>query len=132
MPDRASVVHLLRKATFGPTAAEVDAAERIGLDATLTGLLNPPGADPGAAATPEPVFTGDPYASLPANATREDRQRAQQESRTQILALLGWWLACMASSAIDTTLDTRGWSLEPMPVRDGKSPDLGGAPVLVT
>ncbi|WP_238424858.1 DUF1800 domain-containing protein [Micromonospora parastrephiae] len=44
MSDREAVAHLLRRATFGPTADEVDAAERVGPAATLDKLLTPPGA----------------------------------------------------------------------------------------
>ncbi|WP_238433142.1 DUF1800 domain-containing protein [Micromonospora tarensis] len=42
MSDREAVAHLLRRATFGPTADEVDAAERAGPTATLDRLLTPP------------------------------------------------------------------------------------------
>ena len=41
MDDRRTVSHLLRRLTFGPTAAEVDAAQRAGVDATLSELLAP-------------------------------------------------------------------------------------------
>ncbi|MEU1681955.1 hypothetical protein ABZ422_23120 [Micromonospora zamorensis] len=43
MSDREAVAHLLRRATFGPTADEVDAAERAGPAATLDRLLAPVG-----------------------------------------------------------------------------------------
>jgi uncharacterized protein (DUF1800 family) len=92
MADRAVVAHLLRRATFGPTAAEIDAAEQAGFDATLAALLTPPGPDRGAAATPAPQLGADPYAALGGGATREQRQQAQQASRTQIQTLLAWWL----------------------------------------
>jgi hypothetical protein len=46
--------------------------------------------------------------------------RIEHDAHFASQALLGWWLAYLASSAIDTTLDSfGGWSLEPMPVRDG-------------
>jgi uncharacterized protein (DUF1800 family) len=92
MADRAVIAHLLRRATFGPTAAEVDAAERAGLEATVEALVAPSGADPGAAATPEPDLGPDPTAALGAGATREQRQQAQQTTRTQVQTLLAWWL----------------------------------------
>ena len=41
MADRKALAHLLRRATFGPTAEEVDAAERAGFAATLDALLAP-------------------------------------------------------------------------------------------
>jgi hypothetical protein len=43
MTDRATASHLLRRLTFGPTAAEVDAAARAGVDATLDKVLEPIG-----------------------------------------------------------------------------------------
>ncbi|WP_433083045.1 DUF1800 domain-containing protein [Dactylosporangium sp. CA-052675] len=54
MADREKVAHLLRRATFGPTAEEVDAAESKGLAATLDALFGPPDPDAGAARTPLP------------------------------------------------------------------------------
>src|SRR5690349_10360175 len=43
MTERVAVSHLLRRLTFGPTAAEVDAAERAGAGATLDKVLEPIG-----------------------------------------------------------------------------------------
>nr|BFE63561.1 DUF1800 domain-containing protein [Dactylosporangium thailandense] len=54
MADREKVAHLLRRATFGPTAEEVDAAESKGPAATLDALFSPPDPDAGAARTPLP------------------------------------------------------------------------------
>ncbi|WP_432985229.1 DUF1800 domain-containing protein [Dactylosporangium sp. CA-233914] len=54
MADREKVAHLLRRATFGPTAEEVDAAEAKGPAATLDALFSPAGPDAGAARTPLP------------------------------------------------------------------------------
>src|SRR4051812_8157138 len=59
MTERASAAHLLRRLTFGPTAAEVDAAERAGLAATLTDLLAPIGAT-----VRLPAIGPDPLAGL--------------------------------------------------------------------
>jgi uncharacterized protein (DUF1800 family) len=98
MADRAQVAHLLRRATFGPTVAEVDAAERDGYDATVIRLLSPVGSDPGGAATPEPRFDADPYAGLPQGASRDQRQQAQQIARGQIQTLLAWWLTRMVAA----------------------------------
>ncbi len=92
MAARAQLAHLLRRATFGPTAEEVDAAERIGYEATLTGLLAPGTPDAGAAGTPVPRLGADPIASLPKNADRTARQRAQQQLRDQVQASVLWWL----------------------------------------
>ncbi len=98
MADRRHVAHLLRRATFGPTATEVDAAAAAGFDATLERLLNPPAGDPGAAATPLPRLGPDPYASLNRNSSREERQQANQRRREQIVALGQWWLARMVAA----------------------------------
>ena len=92
MPDRALLAHLLRRATFGPTAEEVDAAERAGAEATREALLRPSGADAGARATPTPAFGADPYARITRDSTREERQKAQQERRQQLQATVHWWL----------------------------------------
>ena len=67
MTDRRALSHLLRRLTFGPTSAEVDAAARAGCDATLTGLLRP-------APLPSPPALGAyPFARLPPGAGREQR-----------------------------------------------------------
>jgi uncharacterized protein (DUF1800 family) len=91
MADRARIAHLLRRATFGPTAQEVDAAERAGYDATVRQLVEAAGADPGA---PDPpafpaVATGD---------SREERQKANQERRAQVTATIEWWLDRMVAA----------------------------------
>jgi uncharacterized protein (DUF1800 family) len=39
--ERGKVAHLLRRATFGPSADEIDAAAKAGLNATIDRLLNP-------------------------------------------------------------------------------------------
>src|SRR6185437_6870591 len=98
MADRKVVAHLLRRATFGPTAEEVDAAERAGLDATLAALLAPTGTDPGAATTPPPRLGSDPYAEITKNSNREDRQKANKQRTDQIQQLQQWWLDRMVSA----------------------------------
>jgi uncharacterized protein (DUF1800 family) len=94
MAARAQLAHLLRRATFGPTAEELDTAERAGYEATLAGLLAPatPDAGAGAADTPVPQLGADPIASLPRDADRTARQRAQQQLRDQVQAITLWWL----------------------------------------
>jgi len=92
MATRAQLAHLLRRATFGPRAEEVDAAERVGFDATLANLLAPTSPDAGAARTPVPSFASDPLAALPTGADRAARQQAQQELRQQVQASVLWWL----------------------------------------
>ncbi|WP_328476342.1 DUF1800 domain-containing protein [Actinoplanes sp. NBC_00393] len=91
MTDRSQVAHLLRRLTFGPTAAEVDAAVRAGYETTLAGLLRPAGPVTG------PALGADPVAALDRGVSREQRQKARREQRDQVTALTRWWLARMAS-----------------------------------
>ncbi|NUT36994.1 MAG: DUF1800 domain-containing protein [Hamadaea sp.] len=96
MADRELVAHLLRRATFGPTRAEIDAAAGLDLTAVVASLVRPRGAD--ATATPLPVFTADPYFGRTGQMTREERQRAQQASREQLTALTTAWLTRMVTA----------------------------------
>ncbi len=98
MTTRAEVAHLLRRATFGPRAEEVDAAERAGYAATLEALLSPAGADAGAARTPPPPLAPDPYLALDKNADRAAKQKAQQERREQAQTVALWWLDRMVQA----------------------------------
>jgi uncharacterized protein (DUF1800 family) len=98
MVDRDAVAHLLRRATLGPTAAEVDAAERDGVAATLDRLLSPTGRDAGATATPAPRLGADPFAGLGRKPSREQRQQAQRERATQSRRLADWWLDRMVAA----------------------------------
>lgn len=82
--------HLLRRATFGPTAAEVDAAARVPLATTVTRVLAP--AEPPA----PPDLGDDPLAALGPGATREQRRQARRDARPQLAALTWWWLSRMA------------------------------------
>jgi len=75
MADRKAVAHLLRRATFGPTAEEVDAAEKAGYEATLTALFDTSKPDAGAARAPVPRLGSD----------KKERQQA-----------VAWWLDRMA------------------------------------
>ncbi|MDY7090283.1 MAG: DUF1800 family protein [Actinomycetota bacterium] len=92
MTERQRVAHLLRRLTFGPTAAEVDEAARVGFDATLAALLRP------AAAPPGPGLPPDPTARLGPDATREQRQQARKEQREQVVVATRWWLTRMAGA----------------------------------
>jgi uncharacterized protein (DUF1800 family) len=96
--ERNLVAHVLRRMTFGPTAAEVDAAETAGLEATLARLVQPTGTDAGAAATPVPALGPDPILGLGRGATQADRKAAQQTARDQTQRLLGWWLERMVAA----------------------------------
>jgi uncharacterized protein (DUF1800 family) len=98
MASREELAHLLRRATFGPRADEVDAAERAGRDATLAALLAPPNPDAGAAATPPPAGTTDPVATLGRDATREQRQQAARQQRELVTGLILWWVDRMVAA----------------------------------
>ncbi|MEU0560701.1 DUF1800 domain-containing protein [Dactylosporangium sp. NPDC006015] len=84
MADRKALAHLLRRATFGPTAEEVDAAERAGPSVTLDALISPAGDDAGAARTPVP--------KLPP-VVNEKTDRA-----AQIRTVGYWWLDRMVQA----------------------------------
>ncbi|MEV6923503.1 DUF1800 family protein [Dactylosporangium sp. NPDC051485] len=84
MADREKVAHLLRRATFGPTAEEVDAAESKGPAATLDALFNPPAPDAGADRTPPPKL---------GPVVNEKSDRAEQ-----IRQVGAWWLDRMAQA----------------------------------
>ncbi|MEY9929409.1 uncharacterized protein (DUF1800 family) [Catenulispora sp. GP43] len=81
--NRSAVAHLLRRAGFGASGAEIDAAAKAGYEATVAALLAPAGADPGAAATPIPDF---PAMKVPKQGSAPDDYR-----------MVGWWLARMAA-----------------------------------
>lgn len=81
--NRSAVAHLLRRAGFGASGAEIDAAVRAGYEATVSALLTPAGADPGAAATPPPDF---PAMKAP--------KKGEAQSDYQMVL---WWLGRMAS-----------------------------------
>lgn len=81
--NRSAVAHLLRRAGFGASGAEIDAAVKAGYEATVSALVAPAGADPGAAATPPPDF---PAVKAP---KKGDAQSDYQ--------MVEWWLGRMAS-----------------------------------
>jgi uncharacterized protein (DUF1800 family) len=87
---------MLRRATFGPTAQEVDDAERAGFEATLAGLLTPAGADAGAARTPAPASAVP--ALLDKNATADQRRASRQEERDRVRTATLWWLDRMVAA----------------------------------
>src|SRR4051812_32859726 len=89
MADRKAVAHLLRRATFGPTAEEVDAAEKAGYDATLAALFDDSKSDAGAAKPPT-------LAPIAQGTTREEKQKANQARNQQVRSVVTWWLDRMA------------------------------------
>jgi uncharacterized protein (DUF1800 family) len=98
MATRAELAHLLRRATFGPLAEEVDQAERDGPQATLAALLRPPGADPGADATPPPALGPDPALADGAHPDRDAQLKAQRDRRAQVQTITAWWLDRMVAA----------------------------------
>lgn len=66
MAERELFAHLLRRATFGPTAQEVDAAEKVGLAATIQRLVRPAKAE----SVVPPAVGPDPYQALPKEPSR--------------------------------------------------------------
>ncbi|MGC4768720.1 DUF1800 domain-containing protein [Micromonospora sp. DT44] len=85
------IVLLLRRAGFGPTAAEVGAARQLGYAATLTGMVAPGGPDVGATSARVPDLGPDPFIGL---ARPTDAQRAEGDRRRteQTVSLARWWL----------------------------------------
>jgi uncharacterized protein (DUF1800 family) len=98
MATRAELAHLLRRATFGPRAEEVDAAVRAGTAATVAGLVNPASPDAGAAATPMPVVPTELRYLLAAKPTPEQRQQAQQQVADLTRDAQVWWLDRMVAA----------------------------------
>ncbi|GAA0454976.1 hypothetical protein Aca07nite_68620 [Actinoplanes capillaceus] len=92
MTDRRALSHLLRRLTFGPTSAEVDAAVRAGYGTTVSELLRP-----GPLPSP-PELGADPVAQLDPGAGREQRQQARAEQNKQVTVLTRWWLARMTDA----------------------------------
>ena len=91
-----AVRRLLQRVGLGPRRDELDAARAAGFDATLAGLVSPPGRDPGVAATPPPALPSHepPARKNDQEARKEQRRDAAAESRR-----LGvWWLDRMAAA----------------------------------
>ncbi|MCW6008914.1 DUF1800 domain-containing protein [Micromonospora sp. CPCC 205371] len=85
------VALLLRRAAFGPTAAELGQARAAGYTATLSALLTPSGADSGAARAPMPELGPDPYAGK-TGVTLEQSRDFDGIRERQIAVINRWWL----------------------------------------
>src|SRR5690242_5579461 len=128
MPDRNAVAHLLRRATFGPTAEEVDAAEKAGYDTTLDALFDTSKPDAGAARTPVPHLTDEKTERKQAVAWWLDRMVAADHQVHEKLTFFwhGHWATSIQkvkSAALmlryqqtlfDTALGDRGAQLKAM------------------
>jgi uncharacterized protein (DUF1800 family) len=99
---RSQLAHLYRRAGFGATPAELDAAEARGYQATVDLLLDLSAADPGADAVPLPSLTGDSALSGPASAGSTAGTAARRAANHQLgqenLALISWWLQRMVAA----------------------------------
>ena len=103
--DLAKAAHLLNRAGFGGTPAEIEALHQSGFEAAVDRLLNAP--DDSAAfpkpewAAPEDMAAQERLRRDP-NLTPEERtqkiQKAQMAQMQQIYGLIGWWLGRMRGS----------------------------------
>jgi uncharacterized protein (DUF1800 family) len=85
MTDRRVVSHVLRRVTFGPTAAEVDAAARADLGATVNRVLAPVG-------VPKLLDLGPDPSAQP------DRKAARPKIQAQVAEATWWWVERMAAT----------------------------------
>ncbi|MGH9225556.1 MAG: DUF1800 domain-containing protein [Acidimicrobiales bacterium] len=98
---RSRISHLLRRAGFGPTPAELDAAASDGYDATVDRLVDFSVPDRGADAVAAPTFTPPVAASaLPADpaARREAQEAERRAQRTESQRMSQWWIDRMVAS----------------------------------
>jgi len=93
------LAHLLRRAGFGATAAELAAARTAGYQATaaalVAGLAQP---DPAADAVPVPALSPPAADRRAAVADPAGRRAESQTLAKEKVALVGWWLARMVAS----------------------------------
>lgn len=90
-PLRSDLAHLFRRAGFGATPGQLDAAVRAGYAATVATLISPgTGADKGVAATPAPTFELTPAPGR--GATAAQRRTYQLQVATESKQLMLWWL----------------------------------------
>ena len=92
---RSQLAHLYRRAGFGATPAELDAAAGQGYAATVDRLLEPDAPDPAADAIPVPTFTA---AIGITGTTAATRQALNRQLRQEDLALASWWLQRMVAT----------------------------------
>jgi uncharacterized protein (DUF1800 family) len=85
------VALLLRRAGFGPTAAELAAARQAGYTGTLSTLMAPAAPDVGGSSAPLPQLGRDPLAGI-ASPTTAQRFAADDKRRAQTQLIIEWWL----------------------------------------
>lgn len=101
--DRSSAAHLLSRATFGATEAEVERFASLSREAAVDQLL----ADAGSAPAPKPpAWIKDPWVNPERRFTHTPREewtkshaRANRQYRNEIADLRRWWLAEMLSTS---------------------------------
>ena len=82
MPLRSDLAHLYRRAGFGATPAELDAAVTAGYAATVDALVQPPStSDQGVLATPPPQLTVAPPPGKDQTAAQRKAYQAQVRTR---------------------------------------------------
>lgn len=105
--DWGTTARLLRRAGFGATGAQIDAAAAMGAVAWLDQAL---AADPGADAAQEPPPALPAPPSPDRGATRQQRQAQRQTQREGVDALGRWWLRRMIRTEHPLTEKlTFGW-----------------------
>ena len=88
---RSDLAHLYRRAGFGATPAELDAAVRAGYAVTVASLVTPATtSDAGVRATPTPTF--DVVERPGKNATTAQRKQVAATLRSDASELMLWWL----------------------------------------
>src|SRR5579871_1766889 len=99
-PARSELAHLYRRAGFGATPAELDAAVVRGYRATVEHLLDLGAADPAADAIPVPTFTSvqQALAGAGATASASSRQAVNRQLRQEDSQLVSWWLQRMVAA----------------------------------
>jgi uncharacterized protein (DUF1800 family) len=108
---RSELAHLYRRAGFGATPAELDAALARGYPATVEHLLDLGRPDPAADGIPVPAFTSFQAATTPSttpttkpaakattSTTTHDRQALNRQLHQEGVALASWWLQRMVAS----------------------------------
>jgi uncharacterized protein (DUF1800 family) len=88
---------LLRRAGFGPAAADLATARKVGYAATLAALIAPAAPDLGASNTPPPVFASDPFDGL-SKPTADERAAASRQRDEQTRTMTIWWLDRLAAA----------------------------------
>jgi uncharacterized protein (DUF1800 family) len=88
---RSDLAHLYRRAGFGATPGQLDAAQKAGYAATAASLVVPSSpTDPGVVATPAPKFE---VAAPPGpNATADQRKQFNKQAAGEARDLMLWWL----------------------------------------